>query len=283
MEKIAAVVVTYNRPHILKKCLESMLAQTVVPERIYVIDNSPGTDTRSMIETYFSFVKYEHFPDNIGSEGGYCEGIKLAYEDSDYVWLLDDDCVSEKNALAELLKWAIMLGKEGKVGAVRSARSWDSEKDSPILEIEDLFAWRGTLVSSEVVKKTGLPEKTLFLYGGDMEYGLRIRKAGYRMYLIFSSRIDSLDFSGKIQGKIGTVRTESYTQPFRIYYAYRNELWVHIKYREYFKALKLFLHGVKNFCFHITGGKIKRAIAILDGITDGAKKKLGKRRKYLPS
>jgi len=282
MKKIAGVVVTYNRPNILKKCLESILAQTVVPNQIFVIDNSPEHGTRKMIKECFPFIEYKHFPNNIGSEGGYYEGIKLAYKNSDYIWLLDDDCTSKRNALAELIKWAAILEKESKVGAVRSARSWDKGNDLSVIEIEDLFAWQGIMILSETVKKIGLPIKNLFLYGGDIEYGLRIRKAGYQIYLVFSSKIESLDSSKKVKRSFWKIKTESYAQLFRIYYSYRNELWVYLKYKAFIKILKLLLYGAKNFCFHAVSGEIREAFTILEGIRDGAKKRLGKCRKYLP-
>ncbi|MFQ5952676.1 MAG: glycosyltransferase [Candidatus Omnitrophota bacterium] len=282
MKKVAGVVVTYNRPDLLKKCLESVLAQSLSPDRIIIIDNSPKDDTREMVEKYFPSVVYRHFPDNIGSEGGYYEGIKLACEDNDYVWLLDDDCISEREALAELVKWAEELKKEHKVGAVRSARPWDKGEGLSILEIEDLFAWRGTMILSETVKGTGLPEKDLFLYGGDIEYGLRMGDAGYHMYLVYPSKISSMGYSEKLKKDFGMVRAESYAQPFRIYYSYRNELWIYAKYKRTVKLLKLLLHGAKNFCFHIFSRRKKEAIAILDGIKDGFGGKLGKSDKYLP-
>ncbi|MEA3490193.1 MAG: glycosyltransferase [Candidatus Omnitrophota bacterium] len=282
MKKITAVVVTYKRPDYLKKSLESMRKQAVLPDKIIVIDNSPGNETQRMIEEHFPFVGYRHFPDNIGSEGGFSEGIRLAYKDSDYVWLFDDDCISGKNALSELIKWAEMLEKEAKVGAVRSARPWDRRDDVPVLEIEDLIAWRGAMIFSEVVERVGLPEKDFFLYGGDIEYGLRIRKAGYRIYLVFSSKINSLEYSKKIRRKFGRILTESYRQPFRIYYSYRNELWVHMKHKRYREVLKIVLCGLKNFCFHIFNGEVREAGAIIEGFGDAFRDRLGKHKKYLP-
>lgn len=282
MEKIAGVVVTYNRPCILKKCLENMLAQTVVTNQIFVIDNSPKYDTGEMIKRYFPFIKYRHFPHNIGSAGGYYEGINLAHKDSDYIWLLDDDCTSKRNTLAELIKWTAILGKEGRVGAVRSTPRWHKNNDLSTIEVEDM-AWRGTVIPSAMIKQIGLPLKNLFLYGGDMEYGLRIRKAGYRIYDVFSSRIKYMDYSKRVKRIFWKIKIESYTQLFRIYYSYRNELWVYLKYKMFTKTLKLLLCGAKNFCFFAVNGEIKEAFAIAEGIRDGIRKVLGKCHRYLPS
>lgn len=281
--RVAGVVVTYDRPDMLKLCLESMAEQSTPPKRIVVIDNSPNENTRRVIEKYFPFVTYKHFPENIGSEGGYREGVRLAYRSCDYVWLLDDDCTAQKTALEELLKWADDLSKSVKVGALRSARAWDKESGAPILEIDDLFAWRGTLIASWAVKNIGLPEDDLFLYGGDIEYGLRMRAEGYRIYMVFSSRIGSLELSEKVRGGSGLVRSEAYKQPFRIYYSFRNELIVQIKYARAGMVLRLLLHGFKNLCFFAVNDRGGQFRAVIEGIWDGLRGVRGKDRRYVPS
>ena len=281
MAETAGVIVTYDRPDMLRRSLESVLGQSVPPGTVFVIDNSPGDGTRKMIEKEFPGVEYRHFPENIGSEAGFREGIALASEGHDSVWLMDDDCVAEKEALAELLKWGAELGKRYKVGAVRSARAWDRPGGEPVRKIGDIFAWRGTLLSSEAVKEVGLPEKDLFLYAGDVEYGLRMRKAGYSLFLVYSSRIESLELSRKDRGRF-IVRTEMYGQPYRVYYAYRNELWVNGKYRRHAKTFRLILRGMLNVLFSFFRGKPELSRAVIDGVRDGSRGRLGKNGRYLP-
>jgi len=150
-----------------------------------------------------------------------------------------------------------------------------------VLEISDLIAWRGALVSSSVVKDIGFPEKDFFLYAGDIEYGLRMRKAGYKIYLVLSSRIESLELSPKHRSKF-FIKTELYKQPFRVYYAYRNELMVFLRYRMRREACRFVLRGIVNICFSILSGRFAQAAAIIRGITDAFRNKLGKVPRYLP-
>lgn len=274
---------TYDRPGTLKRCLESMRGQSMPPERIFVIDNSPNDDTRNMVGRDFPDVIYKHFPENIGSEGGYREGVRLAYRSCDYVWLLDDDCAADRTALEELIKWAGDLTRTERAGALRSVRAWDKERDVPVIEIEDLFAWRGTLILSSAVKNIGLPEEDLFLYGGDIEYGLRLRSEGYRIFMVFSSRIESLELSEKVRGGAGVVKTESYRQAFRIYYSFRNELVAQMKYGRLGMALRLLIHAAKNMCLFAindSGGQFR---AVAEGIWDGMRGVRGKNQRYIPS
>ena len=281
--KICGVMVAYGRPDMFEKGLESMLVQSLPLDRIFVIDNSPTDAARATVQKHYPLTEYRHFPENIGSEGGYAEGIRMASVDHDLIWLMDDDCVAEPRALEEMVGFIKDMGEREKIGAVRSARAWDKQQDGPpVKEIDDLFAWRGTLISSAAIKEIGLPKKELFLYGGDIEYGLRMRYAGYKIYLVYSSRIESLELSQKVKGGAGTLGMESYVQPYRIYYSYRNELRVYLDHRRYGRVMKLLLAGTKGFFVHLAQGEPGRAFAICDGVGDALRKRLGKSLKYVP-
>jgi glycosyltransferase involved in cell wall biosynthesis len=49
MNKVAAIVVTYNRKEILYTCLESIRKQTLPPDAIYIVDNHSAIDTAEML------------------------------------------------------------------------------------------------------------------------------------------------------------------------------------------------------------------------------------------
>lgn len=52
MNKIAAVVVTYNRKELLKKCIQHILEQTVDSLDIVVIDNGSTDGTEKIFMIY---------------------------------------------------------------------------------------------------------------------------------------------------------------------------------------------------------------------------------------
>ena len=45
LKKVDAVVVTYNRLDLLKKCLQALLSQTYKLQNIFVIDNNSQDET----------------------------------------------------------------------------------------------------------------------------------------------------------------------------------------------------------------------------------------------
>jgi GT2 family glycosyltransferase len=131
-KKIAAVVVTYNRKHLLYECLDSLLNQTHPLDAIYIIDNAstdgttdflmekgfierlvyPDKDAIGVVKSITTSLggtaemHYVRMTDNIGGAGGFYEGVKRSYEAGfDWIWLMDDDSEAEKNCLSNLLEY----------------------------------------------------------------------------------------------------------------------------------------------------------------------------------
>jgi GT2 family glycosyltransferase len=131
-EKIAAVVVTFNRKLLLKECLDSLFALSRPLDAVYVIDNRstdgtyehlvdrglirPEADSRGTIRTVRSVpipgrhdvqidVHYVRLPMNSGGAGGFHEGVTQAMAGGfDWLWLMDDDVLVAPDALAVLLE-----------------------------------------------------------------------------------------------------------------------------------------------------------------------------------
>jgi rhamnopyranosyl-N-acetylglucosaminyl-diphospho-decaprenol beta-1,3/1,4-galactofuranosyltransferase len=136
-EKIAAVVVTYNRKDLLGQCLDSLLRQSRPLDALYLIDNhsTDGTyeyllgrnliapaDRRATgpVETArpaatSGTVHYIRMPENTGGAGGFHEGMKRATAAGfDWLWLMDDDLLTAPDALEILLQKRTTLRRRGK-------------------------------------------------------------------------------------------------------------------------------------------------------------------------
>jgi len=118
-EKIAAVVVTYNRKELLKECLDALLAQTYPVDSIILIDNASidGTPEFLKEQGYLKNPKidYVRLPENTGGAGGFHEGVKRGYKKGyDWLWLMDDDAIAQKNTLEELMDANYILKKNNK-------------------------------------------------------------------------------------------------------------------------------------------------------------------------
>ncbi|NOZ25580.1 MAG: glycosyltransferase [Nitrospirae bacterium] len=131
-EKVAAVIVTFNRKEALKECIDAVLRQTRRLDAIYIIDNAsvdgtpeflvekgfvdevphPGREPVERVKTLPSSmsgdssaeIHYVRMHENTGGAGGFYEGIRRSYDAGfDWLWLMDDDGIPAENQLFELL------------------------------------------------------------------------------------------------------------------------------------------------------------------------------------
>lgn len=133
-EKIAAVVVTYNRKQLLGECLNALLVQSYPLDAIYIIDNAstdgtpeylmgkgfidkqlfsekePSESLKSIPLTSSQAnsidIHYVRMHENTGGAGGFHEGVKRGYEAGfDWLWLMDDDAEPEQESLLKLSEY----------------------------------------------------------------------------------------------------------------------------------------------------------------------------------
>src|SRR5512139_592821 len=100
MDKIAAVVPTYNRKMLVRDCLKALVGQTRSLDAIIVVDNGSTDGTAEMLAAEFPQARCMHVPEPCGSAGGFNKGIELAYHlGYDWIWLMDNDAVPASDAL----------------------------------------------------------------------------------------------------------------------------------------------------------------------------------------
>lgn len=99
--RVCVITVTYgDRQHFLNQVIDRVLSLTQVV-KVVVINNASAHSIDATSDRVITLNNAE----NEGSAGGYHQGIKYAYEqvDCEFIWLLDDDNLPEKNALNGLL------------------------------------------------------------------------------------------------------------------------------------------------------------------------------------
>jgi rhamnopyranosyl-N-acetylglucosaminyl-diphospho-decaprenol beta-1,3/1,4-galactofuranosyltransferase len=260
----AAVVVTYNRKDLLVKCLQSLLDQSAPLDRIYVIDNASTDGTPGVIPDH-PRVTSLRLEQNLGGAYGFAYGVREALKgDHRHVWVMDDDCFAEPGAHAELLKWTgtsealcgAVIARDGNPD-LRHRRNFDPRKQvewpvgagaysQPCTPI-DLFTFVGALISTDAVRRVGLPVDNFFFMSDDSEYALRLGSYGVRIHLIPASRIWH---DGSLTGK---PRRHPYNAK-KHYYHIRNGLLIR---RRYGKSRPWFAVRFLSFALHGYGGLAK--------------------------
>ena len=188
--KIVAVVVTYNRIALLKKCVQAIRIQTRRPEEIIVVNNNSIDGTLEWLKNQNDLTVITQ--KNLGGAGGFHTGIKRAYEKGyDWVWCMDDDVLPQQKALQELLIYN--NSKKERIGFLASKVLWTdgsqcvmNQHPPETGEAIKQASFVSLLVSMEAIKTVGYPIKEFFIYYDDAEYTSRISKA-FKCYYVKDS------------------------------------------------------------------------------------------------
>jgi rhamnopyranosyl-N-acetylglucosaminyl-diphospho-decaprenol beta-1,3/1,4-galactofuranosyltransferase len=281
--KWTAVVVTYNNPEMLENVLKDLGRQTMKPHEIIVIDNSDRSAARVKAGQKFPSVVFVDMPENGGTAGGFHEGLKRAVPYCDFVLTLDDDVRMRVDSVAELCRGYLNLQKENRrLGAVRAVGARHGR--SAPCRVDD-FAWRGTLISTEAIRRVGWPLPDYFMYADDVEFSMQLADQGYEVFDIPRSKIMEQRTWDKPSRRVFGRRVICYDDDFRFYYAFRNSIHAYKKHRRHRALLRTLAYALKMLLFftlvHRTGGwPTLRAIG--RGVIDGVRSHLGKNDRYLP-
>lgn len=299
IEKVIAIVVTYNRKKLLMECLQALDRQTYPLEKIIIVDNASTDDTVEMIK---SFKVESRFPldilsleKNIGGSGGFYEGMKYARDsqNTDFVWIMDDDTIPEQDALQYLLMAVDNIRKSDfkeNVAYFISTALAENCKDFmnvPAIDTKQgengypiwhqflkfglvriTFAtFVSMLIPIDVLNCCGLPVRDYFLWGDDSEYTLRLQKNYGCGYLVGNSRVIHKRKNGKnlsFQDETESSRIKLY------YYSFRNSCINDIVYKKPKNIYRYFWNKIKTLksLIYSSHGWLKIQIAS-KGIFDG--------------
>lgn len=212
MKKVTAIIATFNRLDFLKEIIQALRNQNYKIDNIVVTNNSSEDGTEEWLNEQKDIIVQKQ--ENVGSSGGQYTGMKGAMEtDCDFIWMMDDDVVPEKNCLENLMK----VADENKIVApVRYNNDgtlfwnetinfnisnpfksiWDGinnkeyyDKQGELVYTEGL-TFEGPLIPRNIVEKIGYPEFSFFIYADDSEYMIRAIKYGFKTYLVKSAKMN---------------------------------------------------------------------------------------------
>ncbi len=194
---ISCVTVTYNRKKLLEECINNVLFQTYPVKEIIVVNNNSSDGTKEYLQKLSldnNMIHAIHLKKNIGGAGGFYIGIKNVSKDIDYVLLIDDDAVIQRDFLEKIVE-GMEEGVFAYSGTVKtngcinfSHRTRLSSKTFLKREIVpkedyqkegfyyDISTFCGLMISSFLINKIGLPMRDYFIWQDDSEYSLRIIK-----------------------------------------------------------------------------------------------------------
>ena len=287
--KIGAIVILYNpNQESINHAISILRPQTDI---ICLIDNSLSSH-----EHWFSNQPNLHYiplHQNVGIAAAQNIGIDYLMKndyDYDYALLSDQDSVAEKDTVDKLMESLTALEKNNyRVAAVgttpfnKKTNKPYPQKSKVIKHIQGKEIGLGShltecysmissmsLIPIRNFRLIGLFDESLFIDGVDHEWCWRAwHKAKLRSFLVDEAYLHHQ--LGEGDKKIGS-RDISIASPFRVYYQFRNYLWLCRRdyTPKYWKKRHLLKYAVKIFYFPIcVAPRMEYAKNIFKGIADG--------------
>lgn len=240
--KVSVVIVNWNGDRFLHQCLSALLAQTVAPHEIILVDNA-SSDTSLEVVRQFPSVRLLVQKENLGFAGGNNLAIKVASSESEWVALLNPDAFVDAHWLEALLSATYAHPAFDVYGSklVNAADPAVLDGAGDAYHVSGLV-WRtghgaATASLSEKVREVFSPcaaaalyrrsvlvevggfDEDFFCYVEDVDLGFRLRLAGHRCLYVPQS----------VAHHVGSGTTGGQHSEFAMYHGHRNLVWTFVK------------------------------------------------------
>lgn len=239
--KVTVIIVNWNGERFLERCLSALLAQTVVPHEIILVDNA-SSDASLDIVRRFPSVRLLAQNENVGFARGNNLAIEAAAAGSEWIVLLNPDAFVEPRWLVALLSatrnypafdvfgsklvdatdYAVLDGA-GDAYHI-SGLVWRVGHGVPVSSLSEqareVFSLcaAAALYRRDAFIRAGGFDEDFFCYVEDVDLGFRLRMLGHRCLYIPDS----------VAYHVGSAATGKRSN-FSVYHGHRNLVWAFIK------------------------------------------------------
>lgn len=221
------IILNYNTKKLLRKNLQALkkaLSDLEYRVEIIVVDNGSTDNSIDMVKREFPEVKLISLNQNLGYSRGNNEGIKKSF--GNYILLLNSDAIVAQDTLAVMIKfmedhpdvgvatcklvfpdgsfdpachrgfptpWAAFTYFSGleKIFPHRAFFSGYHLGHLSLETIHEIDSPSGAfyLVRREVIEQIGLLDEDYFMYGEDLDWSYRIKKAGWKIMYVPKTQV----------------------------------------------------------------------------------------------
>ena len=295
-------IVTYNRKQYLINELAALLGGSVVPDNIVIVDNFSSDGTTDLFninkdsfneiqKTKYKSINLFYYRSDKNKGGSF--GFKMVFDlflrncDSNYLWVMDDDVLPEKDCLEVLLnnvneedgvvcptrfgenfnetfitgyKFKNIVGLKQKHRVIKTAYNKES-KDTHVV----FFPFEGPFFERKVIEKVGLPDDSYFFQYDDGDYSYRCSKVTKIKYII----------SARLNRQIPVSNTNTFNDS-KFYFTTRNQIVFNKRYcSKFVYKSRLFFTFNYYFFGNLIRLKFKRIKLFLRAFSDGIHNRLG--------
>lgn len=289
--KIYVILLNYNGSEDTIECVKSIVKnEKKIEYEIVVVDNKSTDDSVSKLRQLSNITFIES-----NENGGFAKGNNIGMEyaikqGAEYILLLNNDTVIEKNAIA-ILKDCLDKHKDvgiigsrimyfenknlinycgGKLNWLKATTIHESYKKEYIQQKEnfkytEFITGCCMLIRKEVIQKIGYLPEEYFMYYEDTDYCMKAQENGFKLAVCTDS---------VIYHKV-SVSSGGENSPFSIKWGNRNRLIFMNKYKKYTKGMitKLVYYATRYMLYikYILKKESKKAKAIIEGMEAGKK------------
>ncbi|MBM3426425.1 MAG: glycosyltransferase family 2 protein [Bacteroidetes bacterium] len=298
---VAIILVNWNGFTYTKACLESLEKVNTSAFQVVLVDNASKEGEGEQLKALFPQIHLITNSENLGFTGGNNVGIRYALTQGfDQVLLLNNDTLVDPDFLIPLQaclqkpgygvaqplicfaqdpatiwsaggRWNSLLGRAITLGD-RVPLSTYQPKRTEL----DWATGCCMLVSREVLLQVGLLPEPYFAYFEDVEWSLRIRKAGFKIGLAEQAVIyHEAGAASKKQHAEGTLN------PKVFYFHVRNQLFL---LRQHQVVLGFAYHLIRFklwLLYFLIRGRFQKLSAVVQGLRDGLLVPLNPDKKWL--
>lgn len=247
---LSIIIVNYNTKKLTLECIESIYKSKMnYTFEIFVVDNNSSDNSVDAIKETYSNVKVVENKENVGFSKANNQAIKVS--NGRYVLLLNSDTIVNNTTLSTIIEF---MDKHKEVGATGCKvvlpdgsldkachRGFPTPKASfyyitglakrfpsnpkfngyhksylNMDEIHEIDCLVGAfmMVRRETIKDVGMLDETYFMYGEDIDWCYRIKKAGWKIY--YNPKVSIIHYKGASSRK----------KPFKIVYEFYRAMFV---------------------------------------------------------
>ncbi len=239
---VTVVIVNWNAERFLDRCLSALLAQTVMPYEIILVDNASSDSSLDIVRRY-PVVRVLELNENLGFARANNVAIQAAAAESHWIAVLNPDAFPDPHWLEALLSAARdhsefdVFGSKLVIAAHPSVLDgtgdvyhmsglvWRMGHGEPMVsfpeQVSEVFSpcAAAALYQRSALIQVGGFDEDFFCYVEDVDLGFRLRLAGYHCRYIPAAVVHH----------VGSGTTGGQHSDFAVYHGHRNLVWTFVK------------------------------------------------------
>ncbi len=198
---VATIVLNWNRLEDTSACCASLSGQTYKNQFVWVVDNGSTAHSVSALEEACPAARIIALPENLGFAGGVNAGVRAAWQQADYFWLVNNDATCFPATLSRLVQVAEHNHLVGAVGCAREERDSAGNQESVLGGMQlrppffiptrprsnnnlDYLCGASLLLRKQAVESVGLLDEGFFFFFEDADWCTRAQNCGWELYAI---------------------------------------------------------------------------------------------------